>query len=409
MFLNTLMFVHQQGKELSLLDICGDLLNQYGLQITKQSVQERFNEKAVAFLQAILLSLLEQQLSPIGHIGNLSSFNRLRVKDSTRFALPPAYAQKYAGHGGATHNSESMISIQYEYDLLSGQTMDLRLTTGTRNDQLDAKENTNDILENDLLIRDLGYATLGYMEQIIDNDAYYLNRLGPQTTVYHAEKPEAKVDFDKCRKKLKKYGLPYLEYNVLIGKKARIPSRLVIFLVDDATYEKRVRKTHKQAKSCGNQVSDDFKTRSKLTLYITNTEQNKLSASDIKNIYALRWQIELAFKIWKSQAKINQVKEIKLHRFECQLIAKLIWLLVHRSIFQYLTGWVNNSNPDKSTSIWKYYKHAYRINNIVREIVTKPEKLSRAIDNLARIACRLFLLEKKKGKPSHYQILKTLT
>ncbi len=82
--------------------------------------------------------------------------------------------------------------------------MDLRLTTGVRNDQLDAKENTQDIAKNDLFIRDLGYATLDYMLQIDKNEAYFLNRLHPQLSAYHAENPNEKVDFKKCQKKLKK-------------------------------------------------------------------------------------------------------------------------------------------------------------------------------------------------------------
>ncbi len=77
-----------------------------------------------------------------------------------------------------------MISIQYEYDLLSGQAMDLRLTSGTINDQRDAKDNTHDIVENDLFIRDLGYATIPYMKHIKSNKAFFLNRLSPQTKVY---------------------------------------------------------------------------------------------------------------------------------------------------------------------------------------------------------------------------------
>ena len=88
---------------------------------------------------------MESQLNFTGKQGRLSFFNRVRIKDSTRFTLPAAYAQSYAGMGGAVLNNESMISIQYEYDLLSGSTLDLRLTTGTRNDQRDAKENTHDI------------------------------------------------------------------------------------------------------------------------------------------------------------------------------------------------------------------------------------------------------------------------
>lgn len=52
-FLKTLLFVYQQGKELSLLDLVGDLYHNYGLRIRKQSIQARFNERAVAFLKSV--------------------------------------------------------------------------------------------------------------------------------------------------------------------------------------------------------------------------------------------------------------------------------------------------------------------------------------------------------------------
>lgn len=407
-FLTTLMFAHQQGKDLSLLDICGDLHTQYDLQIKKQSIQERFNEHAVAFMKSILSMLLENQIKSTVKEERLSFFNRIRIKDSTRFTLPAAYAQTYNGQGGAVANSESMISIQYEYDLLSAATLDLRLTTGTRNDQLDAKENTHDIAENDLFIRDLGYSTLGYLRQIINGKAYFLNRLGPQTTVYNTEKNNEELDFLECQKKIKKHNLSYLQYNVIIGKDAQVPCRLVIYPVDRDTYERRVRKTTKQAKSCGHKVSDAFKSRAQLTFYITNVSEDKLPASAIKKTYGLRWQIELFFKIWKSQANIDNVKEMKQHRFECQLIAKLLWLIIHWKIFQYIVVHVSHKQKDKSCSMWKYYKHAYRINTVVRDIISEPDKLVILLYDLANIAVNQFNLEEKKGKTSHYKTLTAL-
>ena len=405
-FLTTLMFVHQQGKNLSLLDLCGDLYAQHGLHLKKQSMQERFNERAVAFMKSILSMLLENQLKSSAKEENLSFFNRVRIKDSTRFTLPAAYAQIYKGLGGAIANSESMISIQYEYDLLSSSTLDLRLTTGRCNDQFDAKENTHDIAENDLFIRDLGYSTLGYLQQIINGKAYFLNRLSPQTSVYDREKNKEKIDFLKCRKKMKKYNLPYLQYNVVIGKDAQLPCRLIIYPVDRDTYEKRVRKTTKQAKSYGHQVSEAFKCKAQLTLYITNAPEYKLPAPAIKKTYGLRWQIELFFKIWKSQANIDQVKEMKLHRFECQLIAKLLWLIIHWKIFCYVADHVNQNH--KSCSIWKYYKHAFRINTAVRNILTQPDKLVPLLYDLVNIAVNQFNLEEKKGKTAYYKTLKAL-
>ena len=402
------MFVHQQGKDLSLLDLCGDLHAQHGLQVRKQSIQERFNERAVAFMKSILSRLLENQLKSTVKEESLSFFNRVRIKDSTRFTLPPAFASIYQGQGGAVANSESMISIQYEYDLLSSSTLDLRLTTGTRNDQLDSKENTHDIAENDLFIRDLGYSTLGYLQQVINGKAYFLNRLNPQTSVYNTEKNNEKIDFSKCQKKMKKYNLPYLQYHVSIGKDAQVPCRLIIYPVDRDTYEKRVRKTTKQAKSYGHQVSEAFRCKAQLTLYITNVPEDKLSASAIKKTYGLRWQIELFFKIWKSQVNIDRVKEMKLHRFECQLIAKLLWLIIHRKIFQCVAAHVNGRQKDKPCSMWKYYKHAFRINTVVRNILTKPDKVVSLLYDLVNIAVNQFNLEEKKGKTSHYKTLTAL-
>lgn len=401
------MFVNQQGKDLSLLDLCGDLYAQHGLQLRKQSMQERFNEHAVAFVKSVLRMVLENQLQCTVK-ESLSIFNRVRIKDSTRFTLPCAYAQTYQGLGGAVSNSQSMISIQYEYDLLSSATLDLRLTTGTRNDQLDAKENTHDIAENDLFIRDLGYCTISYMQQIVNGKAYFLNRLNPQTTIYNTEKGNAQIDFLKCQKKIKKYNLPYLQYHVAIGKDAQLPCRLIIYPVDRSTYEKRIRKTTKQANSYGHQVSEAFKVKAQLTLYITNVAEDKLPASVIKKTYGLRWQIELFFKIWKSQANIDQVKGMKQHRFECQLIAKLLWLIIHWKIFRCIAGHVNNKIKDKSCSTWKYYKHAFRMNPTVRDILTKPDKIISLLNDLVKIAFDQFGLEEKKGKTSHYKTLTAL-
>jgi hypothetical protein len=407
-FLTTLMFVHQQGKDLSLLDICGDLHTQHGLQLRKQSIQERFNERAVAFMKSMLCKLMESQLNVISKEGRLSFFNRVRIKDSTRFTLPAAYCQAYAGMGGAILNNESMISIQYEYDLLSGSTLDLRLTTGTRNDQCDAKESTHDIAENDLFIRDLGYSTTSYLKQIVDGKAYFLNRLSPQLNVYNLEMNSEEVDFVKCRKKIKKYNLPYIHYNVVVGKDAQIPCRLIIYPVDQATYEKRVRKTTKQANGYGYQVSDNFKCRAQLNLYITNVSEEKLPSPIIKKTYGLRWQIELFFKIWKSQARIDTVKGMKLQRFECQLIAKLLWLVIQWKIFQFVVRSMSDKYHGESCSMWKYFKHAYRTNSMIRTILTKPQKMIRMLIDVARIALTQFRLEEKNGKTSHHLILKAL-
>jgi hypothetical protein len=407
-FLKTLMFIYHRGKDLSLSDLCGDLSHNCGLDIRKQSIQARFNEKAVAFLKAVLSNLLKVEIPAIESSHPFTSFDRIRIKDSTRFALPDAYANVYEGHGGATHNSKSMISIQYEYDLLSAETLDLRLTSGTQNDQADAKKHTHDIRKNDLFIRDLGYATIGYLLQIIKKGAFFLNRIAPQTTVYYADEPEKQLDFKACYHRMKKQKLSFLEFDVLIGKKKEIRSRLVIHLADEATYKMRLHKTSKHAKSCGYKVSDAFKVKARLTLYITNADEENIPASTLSKVYGLRWQIELIFKVWKSQAVLHRIKEMKIHRFQCQLLGRLIWLMLHWNFFKHVAHWLNTTTSLKTASAWKYYKYAHAINQSVRETISTPNKLKELLAMLTDRAIPHFVLEKRKNKQTHYEVLNML-
>src|SRR5690606_30678583 len=84
----SLMFSHHQGKSLSLMDLCADLLEEYGVGITKQGIHDRFNAQAVLFFNRILDRLLSAEFNGPKDTGLLSRFSRVRIKDSTKFALP---------------------------------------------------------------------------------------------------------------------------------------------------------------------------------------------------------------------------------------------------------------------------------------------------------------------------------
>ncbi|MFL0194991.1 transposase [Clostridium sp. WILCCON 0269] len=66
----------------------------------------------------------------------------------------------------------------------------------------------------------------------------------------------------------------------------------------------------------------------------TNISNDILIAKQIHDIYSLRWQVELIFKIWKPIFHISSVKPVKIERFKCQLYGKLI-LLVLSSIVMF--------------------------------------------------------------------------
>ncbi len=86
-FLNTLMFSSLQGYDLSLRDLAADMMFENGVSISKQSIDGRFNQNAVDFLTGFLSKTIENQLkSPVPK--QLTFFKRVRIKYSTRLALP---------------------------------------------------------------------------------------------------------------------------------------------------------------------------------------------------------------------------------------------------------------------------------------------------------------------------------
>ena len=79
-------------------------------------------------------------------------------------------------------------------------------------------------------------------------------------------------------------------------------------------------------------LSEECKLLCDFNLYIADRNIG-LTLKQIVMVYALRWQIELTFKIWKSIFKINQkLNHTNIFRFECYLYATLIKILVSQDM-----------------------------------------------------------------------------
>ena len=165
-------------EQASLSQMVSFLESEFGVVINKQSLNERFNERSIHYLQAVLAEVLAEDFKNLYGHDLLPDFNRILIKDSTKFMAPSNLESRYKSCGGDVHAvSKAAVSIQYEHDLKSGKVTDLNITSGNRNDRTDAAETQDRFVADDLIIRDLGYFSTPVLEKCAQAGAFFLSRL----------------------------------------------------------------------------------------------------------------------------------------------------------------------------------------------------------------------------------------
>jgi hypothetical protein len=303
--------------------------------ISKQGLDNRFDETTVSFVKSVMEEQLSNQVGQSVDRRFLDKFPRVRIKDGTRFDLPQRLKDKLPGFGGKV-TSDAAACIQYEFDLKSGRITDIDITPAKKTDYQDAKEKTGDIEKGDLIIRDLGYFSSRVLWSIIEKEAFFISRLKTKMTVFDSSLKE--VSFPKLYDKMVKDKVFSIKMNVLIGEKEMVPVRLTIDIVPGEVYQKRVMKTEKENKKKGHKTSEEYKARAHFNLIITNIPEDDLPDGQVYLLYKTRWQVELVFKIWKSTFGVNKIHPMNYHRLMCLLYAKLILILINSQIINLMAN-----------------------------------------------------------------------
>ena len=123
----------------------------------------------------------------------------------------------------------------------------------------------------------------------------------------------------------------YQDIDVYIGSDKQ-PVRLIIELLPEPIYQKRISQRNKENKSRGYNTSNEFKGRAYFNLFISNIPRSSCSWDTISKLYRIRWQIELVFKIWKSILNIDKLKKCSNERFLAMLYTKLLWIFINWKI-----------------------------------------------------------------------------
>lgn len=372
--------------------------------ISKQGIDQRFNESALKYIQSLMSKVLSTQVSNFIEIGLLNLFNRVNVKDSSKFDLPERLKDKLPGFGGSA--SKAGACIQYEFEIKSGHINDLTITPANRPDSKDALATMDAVMKGDLTIRDLGYFALKYFIAAKKVGAFFLSKLNVKIKVYQMKVNSfEELDFEQLYKMMKKNHIERLDKEVYIGKEEKLPVRLVIELMPDEVFSTRMQKINKFNKKKGHKTSKDYSNRARFNLFISNIPLDMIDGEAIAKIYKIRWQIELVFKIWKSIFGLDNITPMKYERLMCTLNARLLLVLINWETFMIQRGLLFKKTG-KLLSIIKCFNTLKDNSTQLRHILANGGKgIKQWIKWVAGIFESKHWLEKKKNKLGLEEIL----
>jgi hypothetical protein len=371
-----------------------------GKLVSKQAVHKRLLARGQAFLHQVLCFLIQgpqkSPLCPALHHG-MGPFKRVILQDSTLLALPQHLARWFPGPRNQSRSSSAQLRIQVAMDLLSHQLLHFGFSGFTRNDQRASADLLDWVQPADLVLRDLGYFVLEVFEQFLSRGVFFLSRLRMGLKLLD---PDSGRELNLLRQLRR---LHSLDIPVLLGRKARLPVRLVALPIPPAVAAERRRK----AKANRDRRWTPSKEHLALLgwqIFITNTSTSELSPQTIAQLYSQRWRIETIFKAWKSHFSLNHIHpEVSLLELQAMIYGKLIYILLIQTIFYpHLQG-----KAWKDSQSWLSF---LKLSNLLasHSVLLFGQLLARAHSNFLQQALCKFSAYDKRQRPNIMQQLAQL-
>jgi hypothetical protein len=338
--------------------------------MTKQSLQGRI-ENAVGFLtemfqQAVTLFRNELPLDlPV-----LQQFTAMFLTDSSTVALPDVLKDEFPGCGG--DGPDATVKIQLTFEFLRGGIAGICFQAGRTPDQSYTGE-LDHLQAGALYLSDLGYFVLSRFRRICEAQAYFLSRFDTHTGLFTADsEPLELLDW------LRAHAEPQFEEPVRIGRGELLPCRMVVLRVPQEVADERRRKAYATARRKGRTPSARHLALMDWTIYITNVPATMLSLRQVVILYSVRWQIELIFKLWKSECALDRVAGRHRERVLSELYAKLIGIV----IMQFLLAPFRNGERELSVvKVVRIIQHHVR--HVIKHL-GDPAQLVLVLQDLAQ-------------------------
>jgi len=268
------------------------------------------------------------------------------------------------------------VKLVFEAELTTGVLTEVSLQAGLDNDKL-SEVAGKPLPPGALLLEDMGFLSGDRLQHYIDQGVYVVTRIPAWTAVF-AETGK-RIDLVKELRKAK--GWRY-ERPVLILHKHKVSVRLLAVRVPDAEVRQRQDRVRREAKQRGRPVSQKKLDLCAWNILVTNAPASLLGAEQACVVRRVRWQIELVFKVFKSEGQIDQTRSQQRWRVLCELYAKLLGMVVPQWVLL-ASGYVMLQHSARRAAR-RVRKQAFqvlaglsRLETLVREVGRLAVKLQR--------------------------------
>jgi Transposase DDE domain len=368
-----------------------------GLNVSRQGFCKRFTPRAAEFLRQLLQQATHTLVAadPVA-IPLLQRFAAVNVLDSSTVALPEQLISVYrGGRSGTTDGDTAALKLTLSLDLKTGSLFGPELCAGRDGDLL-APLAQRDPPTRGLQLADLGYFSLNKFARWSRQGVYWLSRFTSGTVIRNAQ--GRRLDLHR----LLQAAQSDVDVEVVLGGEEKVKCRLIARRVPAEVAELRRARLKKKSERRGDRPSPVSLALADWNILVTNLPRKLMSVTEAIALYRLRWQIELVFKLWKSQGGLTHWRGKDPWRILCEIYGKLIAMIVQHWTLV-VGGWSRTDrSPTKAARVLAALAlsmaHAFASTSRLRAVLAHAAQM-------IQTACRM---ERRRKSPNANDMILSL-
>ena len=285
-----------------------------GHTLARSSFHDRLNPALTRLFKDLVHQLLAAPAADFAlPDGALAGFRDILAFDATVLRLHDLLAKRFAAT--RTNHTKAAAKLHMVLSVLAGTPRKVKLTAERVGDTVPWKR-LGPWVSGCLLLFDLGYYSFHLFDRIDQNGGFFLSRaksnFNPVITATHRRWRGQAIDVvgQRLQDVLPRLARAHLDVQV------------------EVSFSKRAYKGKSgRKKRTFRLVATKNVETGQYHLYLTNLPADRLSAEEVCATYAVRWQIELFFKLLRSHLFLSDLPTTKPH-----IVELLVWASILRAI-----------------------------------------------------------------------------